>query len=363
MHSPTRTFPLRRPLNHVPPVPRWQARFPDHREKVFTAYIGVQQHAGPGTGWHQCVTNIERSLSEGLLGAPASVERFQLLGGDGAAESRVFVCYWDDEIKYQEATRRWSLTQWFYALDPSLRSTVGLWCERFTSSLTRLETNYSGTDYLPGLARLPDTTPEEHSYSAYWGAARDRIPDSAVDQFDGEAGGPMLEPVAQSTDPHWIGTNRHNLVHIRSGQYWDNCGAEEKRSYEERLEPTLRQGLSYLWEHPVETGAMGVRYLANRPCPDSPPGNVSNESCVVGFFRSLAHLEAWAKGHPSHRAIYAGALRHAKAFGAQRRFRTWHEVSVLRGGDAQWEYLNCAPGTGMMAGESGRGATATRDGH
>jgi hypothetical protein len=118
--------------------------------------------------------------------------------------------------------------------------------------------------------------------------------------------------------------------------------------YEERLEPTLRKGLSYLWENRAETGSMGLRYLQNVPNSSPEWAGKSNESCVSGFFRSLTDLEAWAKRHSSHLAIYTGAIRHAKTFGDKRRFRTWHEVSVLMCGDAHFEYLNCLPGTGMI---------------
>jgi hypothetical protein len=64
----------------------------------------------------------------------------------------------------------------------------------------------------------------------------------------------------------------------------------------------------------------------------------------------MADLETWAARHPSHLAIWAGAIKHGKKFGDKRRFRTWHEVSVLRGGEARFEYVNCVKGTGLMEG-------------
>jgi hypothetical protein len=62
----------------------------------------------------------------------------------------------------------------------------------------------------------------------------------------------------------------------------------------------------------------------------------------------LQNLEDWAKSHPSHLAIYTGAIRHAKKFGEHRKFRTWHEVSVLKEGEASFEYVNCLPRTGVI---------------
>ncbi|KAE8389564.1 hem-containing dehydratase protein [Aspergillus alliaceus] len=351
MDCPVRIFPLRRPKNHVPPMPRWLAQFPDNLDKVFTAYIGVQQHPGAQAELPQCHAAIELWLSQNRNTAPASVERFRVLDGNDVPKSLVFACYWNDEIKYQEGIRRLNLSRLHRELDPSDQPAVGLWCERFISHIPRLETNYTGTDYLPGLAQLPGTSTKDHSCTAYWGAARDRIPDSAFDLFDRDGGSiaaAFPDPVPSSVGKHLTGTNFQNMVHIRSGQFWDNCDEDEKRSYEENLEPTLREGLSYLWQNPTTSGSMALRYLQNVPNSSPQWSGQSNESCVTGFFTSLADLESWAKHHPSHLAIYTGAIRHAKTFGEKRKFRTWHEVSVLKRGDAHFEYVNCLPETGMI---------------
>ncbi|GMF75447.1 hem-containing dehydratase protein [Aspergillus flavus] len=351
MNCPARRFPLRRPANHVPPIPRWYAHFADGIDRVFTTYIGVQRHHGLDIGLTKCLAAIERWLATDQDNAPAAVERFRVIDGDDTPDSLVFACYWDTESKYENGIKGLNLTQLYQKLDKSIQPTVGLWCERFVSHVSRLETNYSGTDYLPGLARLPGTKTVAHSYSAYWGAARDRIPDSAFELFEQDENPTATAiPDAMSTSlgKHLTGTNFHNVVHIRTGQFWNNCDEDEKRSYEDKLEPTLREGLSYLWQNPAETGSMGLRYLSNIPTSSPEWSGQSNESCVTGFFRSLADLETWAKKHPSHLAIYTGAIRHAKTFGDRRKFRTWHEVSVLRRGDAHFEYLNCLPGTGMI---------------
>ncbi|KAL2687625.1 hypothetical protein Neosp_005187 [[Neocosmospora] mangrovei] len=132
-------------------------------------------------------------------------------------------------------------------------------------------------------------------------------------------------------------------------QFWENCGQEEADAYDRKLEPTLRSGLEYLWENSPDTGALGLRYLRNHDI-DSPDDRPRKETCGAGFFTSLETLETWAKSHRSHLAIYRGAMAHYKAFGDRRKMRTWHEVSVLRGGDAKFEYLNCVPKTGVIRG-------------
>lgn len=234
-------------------------------------------------------------------------------------------------------------------MKPSGQAAIGFWCEAFLSAVTRVETNYTGLDYLPGLAKLPETTTQEHSLTAYWGAARDRIPDAAFDLF-AQAENILQRGSAtdQSSNKTLFGSNGQNLVHIRSGQFWEPCGPEEAEAYETKLEPALESGLQHLWNHPKETGAMAVRYLRNET-PDSSRTTSAKrkETCVTGFFTSLGSLEKWAHTHKSHLAIYHGAMNHAKVFGKDRKFRTWHEVSVLERDAVRFQYFNCLPETGV----------------
>jgi hypothetical protein len=137
-------------------------------------------------------------------------------------------------------------------------------------------------------------------------------------------------------------------VHIRSGQWWENCNKTETSAYEVKLEPTLRKGLQYLNDNAKETGAMGLRYLRNTDIDKPLVDYGRKETCGAGFFANLEDLENWAKTHSSHLAIWRGAMAHYKAFPDNRMFRTWHEVSVIKEGDAIFEYVNCTQGTGVM---------------
>jgi hypothetical protein len=139
------------------------------------------------------------------------------------------------------------------------------------------------------------------------------------------------------------------MVHILSGQYWENCGQQEADSYEQKLEPTLRVGLQYLRDYSEETGALSILYLRNEDIPFDSGRRARNESCGAGFFANLQDLENWAKTHSTHLKIWRGALSHYKAFEDERRFHTWHEVCVIGQGDARFEYVNRVPGTGVMA--------------
>jgi hypothetical protein len=317
-----------------------------HVARVFTAYIGIQPLSNAGKGAvDKTAQTVQTWLQEQHPSRPQAHEAFGVLDGDDAQETRLWVCYWDDENNGKESLRRLDLPAVHSGLPLDEQPAVGLWSESFSTLASRLETNYSGLDYLPGIAKLPGATTEAHNLTAYWGAARDRIPDSAHDLFPKESHHVEPELVRDSVGKHLMGTNYNNMVHIRSGQCWENCGDEETASYEGTLEPTLNKGLQYLWENRQVSGALGLRYLRNTDGTD----RVLRETCGAGFFCNLENLEGWAKSHASHLAIYTGAIRHAKRFGEERKFRTWHEVSVLKEGEARFEYVNCLPRTGVIS--------------
>ncbi|KAJ2977020.1 hypothetical protein NQ176_g4604 [Zarea fungicola] len=344
-----RIYPLRKPPGHKPPITRWKLALPSGTSHVFTAYIGVQLHA-KDTAATMAKSQVSSAIQSWLSAAdaPSAVEKFAVIDGCDEEDAVVWVCYWTDAAKYQESLKTLSLSTLYSELPAPGRDSIGLWRETFTSNVSRLETNYSGLDYLPGLGRIPLSTTEEHENSMYWGAARDRIPDSAHDLFPVAPDTKPADIVPRGLGQHLIGTNFNNIVHIRSGQFWENCSQEEIDAYEGQLEPNLHAGLKYLWENPMETGARGLRYLRNDWVLENTKGSPRKETCGAGFFTSLDALESWAKTHRSHLAIYTGALRHYKKFEGRRKMRTWHEVSVLLEGNAEFEYLNCSPKTGVI---------------
>lgn len=75
-------------------------------------------------------------------------------------------------------------------------------------------------------------------------------------------------------------------------------------------------GMQYLWDHPQETGTLGLRFLQNLDA----DGNPIRETCGAGFQRNWQDLEQWASTHPSHLAIFTGAIAHAQRFGPDKKF-------------------------------------------
>lgn len=110
-----------------------------------------------------------------------------------------------------------------------------------------------------------------------------------------------------------------NISQVRSGQYWERCEEEERVSYETTLQGKLMEGMHYLWDHPEETGTIGLRFLQNL----DDNGTPIKETCGAGFHKNWADLERWSSRHPSHLAIFNGMMAHAKHFGDGRKLMTW----------------------------------------
>ncbi|KAJ4304775.1 hypothetical protein N0V90_000303 [Kalmusia sp. IMI 367209] len=180
-----RIYPLRKPPNHRLPVPRYTLNLPPTTTHIHTLYLGIQQHSSSDAA-SQAIHQASRAVYQWLNSAsgPAAHETFTLIdrSGDEDAGTTMWVCYWASTAQYKHALSTLNLKSIHSALGEG-RSDVGLYLETFSTPVSRLETNYSGQDYLPGLARLPDTSVVEHELATYWGAARDRIPDSAHDLF------------------------------------------------------------------------------------------------------------------------------------------------------------------------------------
>lgn len=374
MACPVTRYPKKQPSKWKPPVPRWQLELPVEVTHVYTLYVGVQSHqASVSPAFSKAVLSVIQWLDDlkqpDLDISPAVVDNFVNETGHDLEGSRVWVCYWTDQALFQRATNQLDLVTLYNNLRED-KATVGIWTESISVPIARLETNYAGLHESPGVSRLPGAKREEHTLTAYWGAARDRMPDSEVDLFEmpgtdkpkvedveekkhitdylaNKTDDPALQPpeqVPEGLGQCVVGQSYDNMCHIRSGQCWNQCPEDEASTYENGLQKTLMRGMDHLWANPVETGTLGLRWLRNI---DS-EGKPINETCGAGFFRNLRDLEVWSSTHPTHMAIFTGAHKHAREWGPNRKFMTWHEVSVLKEGEGRWEYVNCSPRTGVM---------------
>lgn len=424
----TRKYPKKQPPSWKPPVPRWQLVFPEGITHVYTLYIGIQSHSPTP---NETLTTATHHLIELINSTNPDTSDSFLTEEDLAHDipnSRVWVLYFLSQSTFDAALNTLSPLP----IVKRFGKSIGIWIEHISTPLERLETNYAGLHERPGLANLPGTKRERHELSAYWGAARDRIPASAEDLFavpgtklpeaahiqtetsghdkqkddvDGAMNGmnghtnqdpdPENDPSLKTTKPatktttakttyhitdslitspttsplvayptpsntprglnqRLNGTSYDNITHIRSGQCWNQCPPDEAAAYERPggLQEKLMKGMTYLWTNAHDTGTLGLRWLRNvdptaTVDANTTPPKTIKESSGAGFFRNLKDLENWSSTHPSHMAIFTGAHKHARKWGPDRKFMTWHEVSVLKRGEAEWEYVNCKGGTGV----------------
>lgn len=336
-----RKYPLKRPKGHKPPVTRWTLRLPRCVDRVYTLYIGVQSHGGDG----QILLEAEGIIDEILLeqDSPPVMETFRVTNGFDITGSKVWVLYSTKRGEFEAVKKRLDLTDIWRKLGIG-NDKVGIWLEIICAPVERLETNYARLSHKPGLAQLPGIEQPEHSLTAYWGAGRDRIPASAHDLFETPQHIPLPSKTPNGFGERLTGTNYDNMCHIRSGQWWELCDEEERVSYETNLQEKLMGGMQYLWDNPEETGTIGLRFLRNL----NNQGDLIKETCGAGFHKNWKDLERWSSRHPSHLAIFNGMMAHARAFGDDRKFMTWHEVWILKAGEAQFDYVNCDPRTGVI---------------
>ncbi|SMR42162.1 unnamed protein product [Zymoseptoria tritici ST99CH_1E4] len=335
-----RTYPLKRPRGHKPPVQRWSMTFPAAVKYIYTLYVGIQSRGNGSAAQSKAESIVQALLDESK--APA-IDTFRVTNGFDVKGSRVWVAYWTNEEDFKSALKLLDLARIWESLGDG-KHDVGLWREDFAAPKERLETNYARLDHKPGLAKLPDTEQPSHNLTAYWGAGRDRIPASAHDRFETPKEIPLPSNVPTGFGQRLTGSNYENMCHIRSGQWWELCEEAERESYENDLEPKLMGGMNYLWENPEETGTIGLRFLQNL----NDNGEPIKETCGAGFHKNWADLEKWSSRHPSHLAIFNGMMAHAKKFGDGRKLMTWHEVWIFKEGEARFDYVNCDPTTGVI---------------
>ncbi|MTV26768.1 phenylacetaldoxime dehydratase family protein [Nitriliruptoraceae bacterium ZYF776] len=335
-----RVLPAQRPEGHEPAAPRHTLRFEQPVTTLVSEYLGIQADELPWDRQRACFDRIVAAFDH--EDAPDAHELLRCTDETGATNA-VLVAYWLDPNRHASWSRTSSFGRWFAAPD-RLHEDVGYWRETMVVPYDRHETIYSEPDYRIGLGRCPGTAVVPMTDNGYFGAARDRLPISAVDPLHaatGVAAGPVDLDAYRGRRVHALVPL--NLTAIRSGQYWHDAGPEQREDYEDALEPKLMEGMAHLRGHPEETTTLSLRILTNL----DEDGTERRETSVNAYFASLARLEDWAASHESHLRIYRHAIAKNREYGADREVVTWHEVFVLLP-SASFEYVNCHARTGLL---------------
>lgn len=345
-----RTIPERRPGQFQPAAPKFNVRWTKPVTSVISDYIAIQH---PATDRYAERDFIERARNDfDHAFGPDCYEELRHHGPDGLYDT-VVVAYWTDLTRYAVWKKTSAFNAWWRSLDREKES-VGYWRETLIVPYERFETIFAEQYYRVGVARTNDSEMAETYTAGYFGAMRDRLPISAIDALESPYGDDSPEPDFSVGSPHRIRIDvPANVVSIRSGQYWQKAESEQLEDYLDNLQPKLETGMSYLVDHPEDSGCLSLRPLVNLDA----QGNELRETCKHGYFLSLELLERWSESHKSHLDIFKHALAMRRKYGAARSVVTWHEVFVLSAMPS-FEYINCDPSTGLLrfANDWGTGA-------
>ncbi|PNP53354.1 hypothetical protein THARTR1_06048 [Trichoderma harzianum] len=279
IQTENRKLPLNQPENWQVKFPRYMVELPEHVRDVNVSYIGIQPRYedNPARGLHNELNAHITSAAQRTAAAkveewirqragelsPSLWEKVYVEAGYDVPDTEIYILYWINKDVARAANKSLNLQQLHTTLSPSDQEVVGLWRESFTVPKKRFETVYSGNDYQPGIASLEGAHQVSHTFTGYWGAARDRFPASYNDPFEPEY---KLSPPNFEKDSKGRvieGENKVSVLHIRSGQYWERCKDDEREAYENILEPVLRAGMTFLEENSADSGDIGLRFSRN----------------------------------------------------------------------------------------------------
>ncbi len=331
----------RRPEGHTPRAPRYRLTWDQPTGGFACAYFGVQGKPlgqADESDFLQAITELL-----GQVNGPQATEVMRCLDGAGYQNTMV-VAYWSTITGFATWQETSGFRSWFDR-SGSDGGGLGLWFEPFVSHFDRHETIYSEPHYNVGLANLPGTSIRSMTINGYFGAARDRVVLSAIDPLENllEVAEPRVT-LSHGSMAHVRVALPHNTTLLRSGQFWEDAGPEQRDDYIETMKPKLERGMDHLAQNPTDTGCLSLRMTVNL----DDDGQERAETSTVAVFHSLDHLEKWAASHKTHLDIYNHAIKMNRHYGADREVVTWHELFVLQYG-AVFEYINCHSQTGMMS--------------
>lgn len=334
-----RVNPIRKPKDFVPAVQRWSVALPNRYDRYFVSFYGVQGANAEAVYASSFFPWLEAALH--LRGAPIVHDHARFVDEQGLT-NHIVALYWVEPTQHDAWQGDPAVTEWWN--DPArLNEACGYFRECLTVPLDRQETLY-WQDYPAALSKAEEVSIYPTPWCGYYGAMRDRIPLAAVDAME-TVQTALGEPVMRdSKGARWRLRTPHNLAVIRSAAYWGACDAEQHEDFMTKLRAPLETGMTYLRENAGPTGCASLRY--QQTCNST--GETEAEAHALGYFLSLSHLETWAEQHPSHHAIFSAAIARYKKYGTANQLRTWHEVYVLPAEGQFFEYVNCAPQTGIL---------------
>jgi aldoxime dehydratase len=335
-----RTIAPRKPTGHTPAAQRYSLRWKDPVSAIISDYFAIQQ---TDLSREREKAFFERVLSSfnNTQDGPDSHEMMRTTDEGGETNS-VVVGYWRDPVKHARFCLSAPLIDWFDD-KARLNEPFGLWRETISVPYDRHETIYSEEWYRIGIGRTANSVLVPITTNGFFGAARDRIPLSAIDKLESPFQvSPPRTPNNETKGRRIRVGIPFNMVTLRSGQYWAHAGQEQLEDYTQNMRPRLMTGMNFLLDNKEETGTLALRVLTNL----DEQGNEQRETSILAHFISLQHLEDWAASHKTHLDIYRHAIAMNHKYKKEREFVSWHELFVSQ--SACFEYVNCHPNSGLL---------------
>jgi aldoxime dehydratase len=299
------------------------------------AYIGVQSASADWEHLADAIRNVDRGLE--IDYGPDHRDRARYVDSAGY-KTIVIAAYWLNPDSFT----RWSNADGLRWVDPETPpDDFGRFVEALQPSVDRVETIVSSSDGREGFGAIAEYMSPPIAEHGYWGSMRDRLPITQVDTVSRGDAGPNIT-CGRRLDVVRLDAN---ACIIRSGQDYSDTDGDERQYYLERVEPILRRGMEFLRDSGLPIGCYVNRYVQIVDADFAP----TEKSYAVSWWVDMASLEAWAKSHPTHVAIFGSFMEHMSRFDQDARLRLYHEVMVPASDQQAFRYLDCHPRTGLLA--------------
>ncbi len=326
--------------DYAPPYPCWSARGSSSVKQVVMGYFGVQSQGKQMQG-KACAALLKITTSFGEANGPKHHDVAHFVDAQGY-DNMLAVAYWDDPAVFAR-WRALPVVDAWWANDERLQDGVGYFREIVSPRVEHYETMFNTPDRLEGIGVAMGGMSGDIQEHGYWGSARDRIPLAQTD---------ALSPVgalrvaagmpAHGKRVHVAGHD--NVAIIRSGQEWTETQGKERELYLQDMEPVLREGMDFLRDRGTAIGCYSNRYMTHLDASGQP----LEKTFGLSLWRSLGDMERWSESHPTHVAIFGTFMRIVQELQFQLKLRVYHEVSVLKPDEQEYEYINCHPRTGLL---------------
>jgi aldoxime dehydratase len=330
--------------DYAPPYPCWVARADTSVKQVVMGYFGVQSRGKEMQG-KACAALLKIAASFAAVDGPGHHDLTHYVDADGY-DNMIAIAYWKNPASFARWKSSPQIAAW-WASDERLRDGLGYFREIASPRVEQYETMFNTPDRLEGVGVVMGDISGDIQEHGYWGSARDRIPSSQTDTMK-PAGALAVVSGKPGLGSRVRIAGHEHVAMIRSGQEWTETEGKERDLYLKDMEPVLHQGMDFLRDSGKSIGCYTNRYMQHLDA----SGNPIEKTFGLSYWNSLADLERWSESHPTHVAIFGTFMRIVQELQFQLKLRVYHEVTVLKPDEQDYEYINCHPKTGLMNGLS-----------